>query len=210
MLLLMSLLLSGCSMGGLVNISNPYITDAGMTLNSGVLELGNIGISVKPQTYKVGLLAFGPILPIIPLGPGNDFGRQNHNLRVIIQFETKHEGISITPSSTTLNLEGSEIFPNKYSGLLSKITYPREAAKATPGHQWICETQSLNLTGTNKGHDFALSSRACVVIEFPVRTPETTKNFSITLKGIKQYGQPVSVPIFHFKPGLTGEYSIMR
>jgi hypothetical protein len=205
----MSILLAGCSMGGLVSISDPYITDSGMSLNSGVLELGNIGISVKPQTYKVGLLAVGPILPIIPLGPGNDFDRQNQNLKVIIQFETEHEGFSISPSSTTLILEGSEIAPNRYSGLLSKITYPREAAKATPGHEWICETHSLELTETNKEQDYVLNTRAYIVIEFPVRTPETTKDFSIILKGIRQNGQPVPIPIFHFKPGSSGSYSIM-
>ena len=74
-IILVPLVLMGCTMSGVMNISNPYISALNQPLESGVLKLDSLSISIKPQTYKVGLLTIGPILPIIPTGSGNDYNR---------------------------------------------------------------------------------------------------------------------------------------
>ena len=197
-------------MGGIVHISDPYIQDEGQSFSSGILKLNDVEISVKPETYKAGAIAAGPVLPIIPLGTGNDFDRQSHNLKVILQFETTSTEITIIPSKTVLNINGKQIWPNKYSGILSTPTHLREAEKAPPGHNWTCvgiNRLEMNNEAINKPH--LIKEKTCIELEYPIITPEPDVKFSISIKGLLKNMETITIPTFFFKSGTTGVILIM-
>jgi len=196
-------------MGGVVNISAPYILDPERVLVSGVLILEDIEISIKPETYKVAVLTGGPILPIIPLGQGNDYDRQQHNLLVTLQFITTASGLSLTPKNTLLEIDGVATRPTHSSDTFLKTNPPREAQSAPPGHKWICEGRAAMLNEVLVDTELAIESRGCIVMEFPVKTPDTDMQFNIEVRGLKKDGIPILVPKFYFKPGTTIVTSIM-
>jgi len=203
------LILNGCTMAGLVKISDPSINNPSYTFSSGILKLQDIEVSIKPETYKNSLIFGGIIFPVIPLGFGNDFNRQEHNLKVIIQFDPNNRKLSFSPEKTFLLINGKKIAPEGYSKALTSIEFARETDKAPPGHKWRCRDMHEVPTVPQTNIPLVLKQETCVVLEYPIITPKTSEKFNISIEGLKKGNIPVEVPSFHFESGTTGVFTIL-
>lgn len=210
LILIACAIFNGCSVGGLVHISDPYIKNPGYTFSSGILKVKDIEVSVKPQTHKIGMLTAGPLIPIIPLGYGNNFDRQSHNLKIILQFKTSTTDISIIPSQTILTINGKKLSPNMHSDILFTLTHRIQDERSPPGHKWTCiGVNNIELSNEGINSPLLLKEKTCITLEYAIITPETDTEFSISIQGLQKNNIVVTVPIIYFKPGITGAYSMM-
>jgi hypothetical protein len=110
-------------MGGVVTISEPHLVtpaDHRVTLDrNGVLRAGELFVSVKPQNARVGLLTVGPLVPLIPVGSGNELGK-GKPFQILVQFET---------SDPRLHLHGGRdlLTPSRYGIPRGPVGRPTES-----------------------------------------------------------------------------------
>ena len=201
-------------MGGVVSISEPNVRGNALqpaSLDaSGVLRITDLSVSVKPQNARVGLLTVGPIVPFIPLGPGNELGKGSP-FRIVVQFDTSDSAYTFAPADTVLVHAGAQYRPVQSVGPLFNISAPREMERASRGHDWVCSGARTT------SHPSVLSreavavpvSRSCFVLEFPVITPSPDQPFDLKLRGLEKEGKEIELPTIEFRPGTTGGYSIL-
>ena len=210
-LLLLAYLLGGCATGGVVSISEPNVINAAeygaIVDGNGILSIGDISISVKPQNARVGLLAVGPLVPLIPVGSGNELGK-GKPFQVVIQFETSGAYTFMAGDATLLH-GGAEYRAAQSAGPLSRTGVPRELQRASRGHDWVCnDVFTMNPDALLR--DVSLRhSRSCFVLQFPVVTPNPDQPFHIRLRGLKKDGRAVELPEIEFRRGTTGGYSLL-
>jgi len=210
--LLVAYLLAGCATGGVVSISEPHVvtsTEHRVILDrNGVLRVGELSVSVKPQNARVGLLTVGPLVPLIPVGPGNELGK-GKPFRVVVQFETSDPSYTFMTGDASLLHDGMEYRPNQSAGPLSGTGVPRELQRASRGHDWVCNdvfTVSPDVLLQNVSLP---RSRSCFVLQFPVITPGPDQRFHLELRGLRKNGRAVELPRIEFRPGTTGGYSVL-
>ncbi len=206
--------ISGCAMGGLVNISEPHMAkEHGSYIidSSGIIHHSNIEISVKPETYKVGLLAAGPLIPVVPLGSGNDFNRQKTRFKIVLQFDPKGSTISFAPNNSHLLINHKFFSPISFEGPLNDIVGAREVARSIPGHSWVCQKDGdySSSMGVALKHQITITEKSCVIIEFPMITPDTSSEFQLHLEGFKIDGKEIETIQLFFKPSTRSTYSLM-
>ena len=204
--------LSACAMGSIARISEPKIVTSpqqSVSLDaSGVLRLNDLSVSVKPQNAQVSLLTVGLIVPLIPVGSGNELGK-GENFRVIIQFETSDTTYTFKADESFLFLAEFEYRPALSAGPLSRIDVAREMQRDSRGHKWVCN-DVVHDSGDQLLHDEPVpTSRSCFVLEFPVLTPSPDQTFQIELRGVKKDGRAVELPKIEFRRGTTGGYSVL-
>jgi hypothetical protein len=206
-------LLTGCATGGVVSISEPNIRstkEQPVSLDAdGVLRIAGLSVSVKPQNARVGLLTVGPIVPLIPLGAGNELGKGSA-FRIVVQLDASDAAYTFTPADTVLVHAGAQYRPTESVGPLINISVPRELERASPGHDWVCSNARTARHPTVLAQDMAVPlSKSCFVLQFPVITPSPDQPFDLELRGLKKDGKEIDVPRIEFRPGTTGAYSIL-
>ena len=144
-------LLTGCAMGGLVSISEPNLDNSGtrdLSLDAnGVLHIAQLSLSIKPQNARAGLIAVGPIVPLVPLGRGDEL-RKEKPFQIVVQFEASDERHTFAPRDTALLHAGAEYRPVESAGPFTRASAPRELQRASRGHDWVCNdtwTSKLSL-----------------------------------------------------------------
>src|SRR5687767_7487936 len=108
LLCFVSVFACGCSMGGLVRVSDPSISEKSAILFSdGIMHFEGVSISVRPENYGLRVVTVGPfIFPLIPIDFPKQYEREGLPFRIIVQFETVNEHLIFEPSSTILTVDG--------------------------------------------------------------------------------------------------------
>jgi hypothetical protein len=204
--------LGACAMGGIVSISEPEVvppTLQSVSLDAaGVLRLNGLSVSVKPQNARFGLLTVGPVVPLIPVGSGNELGKDKP-FRLVVQFETSDTGYTFKTGESFLFHAGSEYRPALSAGPLSRIDVAREIQRASRGHEWVCNDMVRESADQLLRDEPIPLSRSCFVLEFPVLTPGPDQTFQVELRGMKKDGRIVVLPKIEFRPGTTSGYSVL-
>ena len=205
-----SILLSGCAVGGAVEISEPTISVAlpeDVKLDSsGVLRKGDLSLSIKPQNARVPILFIGPLLPLVPIGPGNEVGK-NKPFNVIIQLEVASPGYTFNPRSVKLYFAETTYSPVKAWGPLTQTNRALEIARASPGHNWVCTDGATNRTTVDTS--VAIPPKSCFVLEFPLTTLTPSEGFQVELRGLSHDGNEFTLPRIDFRSGHWAGLSIL-
>jgi hypothetical protein len=204
------MVLSGCAIGGAVEISEPTIIGAlpaDVKLDSsGIVRKGDLSLSIKPQNARVPILFIGPLLPLLPIGPGNEVGK-NKPFKVIIQFEVVSSGYTFNPSSVKLYFADSAYSPVKAWGPLTQTNKALEIARASPGHNWVCTDADRNRE--NVDTSVAVPPKSCFVLEFPITTLTPAEGFQVELRGLSNEGNEITLPRIDFRSGHWAGLSIL-
>jgi hypothetical protein len=204
--------LAACSMGGIVSISEPNVVPpgvAGADLDaSGVLRLNDLSLSVKPVNAKVGMMMVGPIIPIVPLGSGNELGK-NQAFSVIVQFDTTQSEFTYVAGETTLQLDGSTIPVSTVSNAMTVTEPGRELARAARGHTWVCRRTKATADTEPAIAQVVPAGKSCFALNFGVGTVGPGRTFRVELRGLKRSGIPVELPTLEFRPGTTTTFTLM-
>ena len=205
-------LLVACATGGIVSISEPSIGPSNIRATSldetGVLHLGGFSMSVKPQNARVGLITVGPIIPLIPVGLGNELGK-GERFRLVVQFETEEPGLTFRPGESVLFYSGVEYLPFAAVGPLASTATARELQRASRGHEWVCNDVIREWKHELEQDESIPPSRSCFVLQFPITTLSPDQLFQVELRGIRKNGHKVTLPRIEFRPGTTGGYSVL-
>jgi hypothetical protein len=204
--------LSGCAIGGAVEISEPTIVGAlpdDLKLDpSGILRKGDLSLSIKPQNARVPVLFIGPLLPLIPIGPGNEVGK-NKLFNVVIQFEVASSGYTFIPSSVKLYFGDSMYSPVKARGPLTETSRALEIARASPGHNWVCTDADRDREWEYVDTSVTIPPKSCFVLEFPITTLTPAEAFQVELRGLSNEGNEITLPRIDFRSGHWAGLSIL-
>jgi hypothetical protein len=209
--LLAGYLLTGCAVSTVVSISEPHFFDSAQhsaALDpSGILRIGDLSISIKPQNARGSLAAVGPLIPLIPTGRGDQLGK-GKLFEVVIQFETSDAAYTFMAGDTTLVHGEVEYRPTQSTAPLGYTRVAHAIHRASRGHDWICD-EVIRLRPDLLLSDVpVLRPRSCLVLQFPVLTLSPEQRFHLELRGLKKDGRAVELPRIEFRPGTTGVYSI--
>ena len=204
------MVLSGCAIGGAVQISEPIVIgalpDDVKIESSGILSKGDLSLSIKPQNARAPLLFIGPLLPLIPIGPGNEVGK-NKPFNVVIQFEVAGSGYTFNPSLVKLYFADSAYSPLKTWGPFMQINKALEIARASPGHNWVCTDADRNRE--NADTSVISPPKSCFVLEFPITTLTPAEGFQVELRGLSNEGNEIMLPRIDFRSGHWAGLSIL-
>jgi hypothetical protein len=203
-----TLLLAACSMAGVVKFSAPF--SDGAPLPHGLLHVAELSVSIKPLTYHVPFASVGPLVPMVPIGQGNDFGRSSSRLRVVVQFSSGDAEYALEPAGVVYSSDGSEHRPIAVLGPLARNDHPREVARAIPGHRWTCNASRDDTDQTVLADQpLPFKGDVCFELQFDVATPDTESQFSIDIRGLTRDGAVITVPKVQFQAGTTTTYGVM-
>jgi hypothetical protein len=197
--------LQGCVALSFGEQSFPSIKNEGVaTLNSsGVLELPDLTLSIRPQNAHVSVSVWGIIVPLLPL-PGG-ITREEKTFRIYFQLESFKQGFSLEPTQVTIFVDHNEYEPQGFLrlGILEYIyaKFTDSPSVVSPGHVWHCDDFLLKSKKTRLrklGTSILLEQKTCVVLEYPVITPSPIQEFTVNINGIKQHDSTIQVPPIHF------------
>lgn len=201
------LVVSGCTFGGLLTISEPHSPPESPSrlARDGIVRLERISVSVTPDNQVLKVLTMGVILPIIPVGFSWTPSRDGQPFRVQVRFETESSEFILDPSEILLGIRGETFRATRVTPFIDSRTTTWDS-EHLPGHSFEC------VSTTERAEDFqpvvdrpAIKlATGCVNVEFAVKTPHPREPYSVHVKGLRYGERAVDIEPIHFRPGTRG------
>lgn len=205
-------LLPGCTMYGVVKVSEPVlprINDSPVELKDDILLYRDISVSVKPQNYYVAFFSAGVVVPVVPFPTVGDspIKRKGEKFLLVVQMETEKKEFRFDPALLTIQYNNELYRPIVVRGPYPGDGEAREVGRAVPGHKWECippREETMSSAGA-----LDVTGKACFEAEFPLDTLDPEKEFRVVLNGIERNGLPLPAVTLIFRPSLRGGLTLM-